>query len=51
MADAPEQEYIKHAKATGVQPRVLKNQRISSFDITLDEVVDSMVTEEISELP
>lgn len=49
MADALEQEYIKHAKATGVQPMSFKESKEpSSFDIFLDEVVDSMVTEEIA---
>ena len=35
MADALEQEYIKHAKATGVQPMSFKESKEpSSFDIT-----------------
>ena len=49
MADALEQEYIRHAKAKGVQPVSFKeSKQPSSFDIFLDEVVDSMVTEEIA---
>ena len=49
MADALEQEYIRHAKAKGVQPMSFKeSKQPSSFDIFLDEVVDSMVTEEIA---
>ena len=49
MADALEQEYIRHAKAKGVQPVSFKESKEpSSFDIFLDEVVDSMVTEEIA---
>tara|TARA_Y100001972_G_scaffold105987_1_gene134032 strand:+ start:4255 stop:5538 length:1284 start_codon:yes stop_codon:yes gene_type:complete len=49
MADALEQEYIKHAKAQGEKPMSFKeSKQPSSFDIFLDEVVDSMVTEEIA---
>lgn len=49
MADALEQEYRRHAKANGVQPMSFKESKEpSSFDIFLDEVVDSMVTEEIA---
>ena len=49
MADALEREYIRHAKATGVKPMSFKeSKQPSTFDIFLDEVVDSMVTEEIA---
>ena len=50
MADALEQEYIKHAKATGEKPMSFKESKQGSlFDLFLDEVVEDMTEDNINE--
>lgn len=50
MADALEKEYVRHAKAKGVQPMSFKeSKQNSSFDLFLDEIVSEMTDENINE--
>ena len=50
MADALEQEYIKHAKAQGEKPMSFKESKEQSlFDLFLDEVVEDMTEDNINE--
>jgi len=50
MADALEQEYIRHAKAQGEKPMSFKESKQGSlFDLFLDEVVEDMTEDNINE--